>query len=519
MLVASPPPSCKVYTPDKLARAMVYTLQDIPGAMWLEPSVGQGVFLGALHSVGVPPNRIIAIDLDSHPGSGDQLAQTLRPTDFLRWSQITTMRFDRIIGNPPYVSVNKLVRSSQQAALSVKGPSGEGITLGANCWYAFLCASLSVLREGGAICLVLPAAWEYADYAEGVRGRIGSYFSQLSIHRCGQPMFDGVQDGCLVMIARGFRQPGNRTERFEHSNLDALVAKLREPEPKPDPRLYLGGISLQRPIQILNRPDTCRLRDVLEIRLGGVTGDNDYFLMNEAFRRERKLPTASVVPVLSRARHLVSGRLTIREWMILRDNGERVWLFRPPDALLSHPAVRAYIALASESEHGCRKRYKVKTRHPWHRTSLPRGIDGFVSGMSTSGPWICFKGMSRLSATNTLYTIRFLKETDDNTKAAWALSLLTTEVQRTLQSIRRVYPARLFKHEPTSLMNIRVPVPKRVNGAMKQYLAATRAHLSGDVTICQQLADIWFLRPDISTLWCPVRIPSQAYSTSHRSSE
>ena len=47
MRIATPPASCKVYTPGDLAEAMVRALGDFPGATWLEPSHGNGAFVQA----------------------------------------------------------------------------------------------------------------------------------------------------------------------------------------------------------------------------------------------------------------------------------------------------------------------------------------------------------------------------------------------------------------------------------------------------------------------------------------
>ena len=58
---------------------------------------------------------------------------------------------------------------------------------------------------------------------------------------------------------------------------------------------------------------------------------------------------------------------------------------------------------------GCKRRaLKVRSRDPWYRTPLEPVIHGFMSGMSGWGPWVVFREMPRLAATNTLYVVRFL---------------------------------------------------------------------------------------------------------------
>ena len=63
-----PPPECKVYTPPALADAIVSSLASNPDEDWLDPCVGPGAFVKALHVRGVDKSKIIAIDIEWGPG-------------------------------------------------------------------------------------------------------------------------------------------------------------------------------------------------------------------------------------------------------------------------------------------------------------------------------------------------------------------------------------------------------------------------------------------------------------------
>src|SRR5690242_14973426 len=119
MRIAPPPASCKVYTPADLAYAIVRALGDGTAELWLEPSHGKGAFVEAIAGVGVQRNRITAVDLDNKTEPADDLATTVRGVDFLRWASQTERRFDRIVGNPPFVSIAQLPVSLQRSAASV----------------------------------------------------------------------------------------------------------------------------------------------------------------------------------------------------------------------------------------------------------------------------------------------------------------------------------------------------------------------------------------------------------------
>jgi methylase of polypeptide subunit release factors len=116
MRLALPPESCKVYTPSPLADAMIAALGDKPHLQWLEPSHGKGAFVEALARRGISKARIIAIDLDPTSAPGDKFAKVFRGVDFLRWATRTDCRFDRIVGNPPYIAISQLPVSLRGAA-------------------------------------------------------------------------------------------------------------------------------------------------------------------------------------------------------------------------------------------------------------------------------------------------------------------------------------------------------------------------------------------------------------------
>jgi adenine-specific DNA-methyltransferase len=494
-----------VYTPRPLADAIVHALGDDGRAKWLEPCVGGGVFLQALSNLGVPAERIRGLDVEIASEPFDSFARTIRGRDFLSWSLKTRERFRRVVANPPFLALNRLPADVQRAALTVRMPGGGTVPLGANCWLAFLCASISLLERNGSLGFVLPAAWEYSDYGAQLRRVVPRAFEHTEVHRSQNPLFSTVQDGSTVLIARGYRGGiGSRrgvTLRLSHPSGEGLIEAVRTSKPTPSSsnavltpignKVLFGSSGLAKPRKT-GTETWQRLLDVLEIRIGGVTGDARYFLLTEEERAKRGLPQSALRPVLSKASHLVGGRVTEEAWQKLRDDGHRVWLFDPPPSQLTHEAVRAYLELPS-SDGGCRRNaFKVRRREPWFRTPIQPAIDGFMSGMSSWGPWVVFREMPRLAATNTLYLVRFLKGNSPDERAAWAMWLLTTEASSRLRRIGRRYADGLVKFEPGDLGRLMVRTPPRTENAYAKYIVAVGKMLDGDVPGCRKIADTFF---------------------------
>jgi hypothetical protein len=200
---------------------------------WLDPCVGPGAFIAALRARKVRKNRIVALDLESAPGKFDSFARTVRGVDFFRWIASTDARFDKIIANPPYVPIERLSRALQKPILSLNSIDSASFRLNSNYWCAFLAGSLRVLKDGGDLAFVLPAAWEYADYASAVKRQIFDAFCSVEVHRCLKPLFETVSEGCVVLVARGYGTRNGQTAYFEYSVPDELIKSLtvRKKEP------------------------------------------------------------------------------------------------------------------------------------------------------------------------------------------------------------------------------------------------------------------------------------------------
>ncbi len=479
MRLALPPSSCKVNTPPDLASAIVQALGDGPGLSWLEPSHGSGAFVDAIAQLGVPRRRIIAVDLDPAALPSDRLAMTTRGVDFLRWSQERDQRFDRIVGNPPFVSIKQLRVSLQRTAAGIRDIDENPIGRGANTWYAFVLASLRLLKNGGCLAFVLPSAAEFTNYSAAIRASVHNSFRSLEIYRCTRPLFDGVQEGTIVAIARGYGSGPCMVRRRRFRSREGLIQALAS-----------SGQSAGRQCRvrtITNSPTMIPLKSIARIRLGGVTGDASYFLMDEEKRQSLRLPTSALTPVVSKARHLRFACLQREQWNELKNSDERVWLFNPKPLLTrQNSRVKGYLY---PKEGGCnREAYKVAGRKPWYRTPLLSRADAFMSGMGQHGPWLCINEMPDLRATNTLYVVTLLKQHRQD-RYMWALALLSSIAQRQIRGVGRHYADGLIKYEPGPLGEIELPRLRPDADHRILYQQAVTALLALDPATAKEIAD------------------------------
>ncbi len=482
--IATPPESGMADTPELLADVLIRAVGFTDTDSWLDPSAGSGQLVRAALRAGVPADSILAIDLQTQLPALERLSvESLVGTDFLLWARRTSRRFDRVIANPPFVRLGQLQEALRRPALETR-LNGVNITAMANYWVPFLIAGIQLLKPGGSIAYILPAAWEYADYADGVRGLCSESFYELDVHRVGVPMFDGISDGSILLVGRGFgRRPHRPPQVMRHPTLTALSKAVFGNEFPTATRMRERNSSLPK--------GQIRFGDIAQIRIGTVTGDASYFMFNEERRLALRIPRSSVRPVLSKARHIIESEIYRDTWVRLLAAGHRVWLLDPPESDLSNPAVRSYLDLAAE-EGGCRREAgKVMSRDPWYRVPIPERFDGFVTGMSPSVPWVALNRMPGLTASNTLYGIRFRDIQSTEEQAAWCLSMLssTTAISRT--KLAREYPQGLLKLEPSDMARLIVRRPNKTAGARGLYRKATQFIVNGQPRVALALADQW----------------------------
>lgn len=466
---------------------MVSALGDLPGAIWLDPCVGDGAFVGGMVAVKVPKSRILALDLATQEEQRDRLAQTTRGADFIKWASERAAICDRVVMNPPYVALSRLRGRPRRAALAVVVDEGAGrkMALKANYWCAFILSGMRALRVGGAMAAVLPAAWDYARYARRIREAVASGFGEVTVIRSASPLFPGVLDGAVVVVAKQRGAQPCVSHRVEVEDAAAVVQALK--------KLAAGsrvGVTCGLRSVVAKPRQEAKLSDLLDVRIGGVTGDAHYFLMTESERKDRGIPKDALRPVVTRCKHLRRPILDSAEWNRLLKADERVWLFSPSGVILDHPAVSAYIA---EGEEGaCQtERYKIAARTPWYKTPMPRGVDGFLSGMSKRLPFLVMRSMERLTATNTLYIVRFKPSLDRATRFAIGVSLLSSAVRRQLEARARVYADGLLKFEPAELASVQVVLPTELLGARVAFMDATSLLLAGSEREAEAMADGW----------------------------
>ncbi|WP_185868058.1 Eco57I restriction-modification methylase domain-containing protein [Variovorax sp. DXTD-1] len=499
------PASSTVYTPQALAHAMVEAANDGQRCVWLDPCLGDGAFVAEMAALGIAKDHILALDISVKSSQKDAMALTERGVDFIAWAKGHASSVDRVVMNPPYVGLSKIKGAPLEQALQVSLPQGDRLTRRSNYWCAFILRAIECLRPGGHLVAVLPAAWDYAIYARPIQEAVYRAFGLVGVVRCSKPLFSTVQEGTVVLVARNRGAPESTRVRVEVSDLQETIDALRV--------LGAGGRPSSAAVvhALPAQPSSFRrLDELMNIRIGAVTGDSKYFLLSEQERATNNLPVGACTPVLTRARHLTSAFMDRSAWERLRDRGERVWLFRPTPTTQAHAAVIRYLQRGLDGSCNVQA-HKVRSRDPWHRTPLPPKADGFISGTAGGLPFLVLKEMKGLSATNTLYVVSFSRRVELSERAAIGILLLTSSVRRQLVDGARIYADGLRKFEPSDLGRIRIPVVSKLSeNTADVFKSVCERAATGRIEEAQRIADQWLTENLREPEALPLRLPCRS---------
>ena len=401
------------YTPEPLAAALVrWAVRHGEGRL-LDPACGDGRFIAAhRNSFGVEQDAQAAQTAAVRaPNAG------IHQGDFFAWAAQTPQRFDYAAGNPPFIRYQTFSGAVRQRALALcrnLGLQFSGLTAS---WAPFLVATASLLRPGGRMAFVVPAAIGHAPYAAPLLDYFVEHFANVRIVAVRQKLFPRLSEDCWLLFAEGF---GGATpeigftavERLRLANsplMDAVGKAVPVPVQewrslwKRRLRPYLlseGARSLYQEVAV--RADSLRFGTAASVGVGYVSGANDFFHLRPSEAAIWRIPGRFTHPTVRSSRLLPSTVLTdgtLNEW---RRADERMLLLRIPKEARLPAEVSRY--LDSGPGRRAREAYKCRQRKPWY--SVPQiGVpDFFLTYMAGRTPALV-RNSAAATCTNALHAV------------------------------------------------------------------------------------------------------------------
>ena len=397
------------YTPDSVATALVRWAARRETDRLIDPSCGDGIFL-ARHP------RSVGVERDAAAVSAARQRAPwaqVHHGDFFEWAQHTTERFDGAAGNPPFIRYQTFSGEVRKRALRLCADLGaffSGLTAS---WAPFLVATASLLRPGGRMAFVVPAAIGHAPYAAPLIDYLVGHFALVRVVAIRRKLFPRLSEDCWLLFADG---AGGSTTEIHFSSLESFQ----------DPDVPTGGwvavpIDEWRRVwnlrlrpyllspqersvyqAVARRSDSLRLGIAASIGIGYVSGANEFFHLRPSEADRLHIPKEFLYPTVRNSRVLPPGDLTKCTVDTWRSSDQPMLLLRiPKHADLPPPVIRY---LDGEKGRRAREGYKCRTRDPWYSVPDVRVPQFFLTYMAGVAPNLV-RNSAAATCTNALHAV------------------------------------------------------------------------------------------------------------------
>jgi adenine-specific DNA-methyltransferase len=458
-------------TPSPLARDVLLHAQKLfpknTKVRFLDPALGSGAFYAALRRVF--PEKTIAeargFEIDPHYGDAAQAfwadqGLTITHGDFTHAQP--NPNFNLIICNPPYVRHHH-ISGADKIRLNARTKESSGVNLSglAGLYCHFLLEAHAWMAPGAIAGWLIPSEFMDVNYGAAVKKYLLDQVTLLEIHRFDPDdvqFADALVSSAVVWI-QNTPPPANHRVRF------SFGSSLETPDVIKDVSrddLCQEGKWTRFPRQEV-RPaaTTATVSDLFRVSRGLATGDNKFFVLDEAQIKEHGLPQSALRAILPSPKNL-PGDVVEADASGLPTTAKRLFLLDPQmdqvEIDKQYPKLAAYLEMGKDKN--LHERYLCSSRRRWYdqeqRGPAPIVCTYMGRGNRPERPFRFIRNRSKATVANSylaLYPKPALQEKLDKNP------LLLDSIWRQLNAISaedllsegRVYGGGLYKLEPKEL--------------------------------------------------------------------
>lgn len=454
------------YTPQIIADYLTkWAVRDSEDSI-LEPSCGDGSFIRSVQKQVGSVKNTTGIELDSiEAKKAALLGATIVNDDFFSYYQRKIQghcRFDVVVGNPPFIRSQNFDEKYRKIAFSLMEQIGLHPNRLTNVWIPFLVLSTCALKEDGRLGMVIPAELMQVDYAAEVRKYLSDAYDSLTIISFKKLLFSSAQQEVVLLLGEKLSsQKGIRMIEVENAdslqslNVYSSVYEVKDLDHDTEKwtQYYLSNdeIALLRRLRADNR--ISRSEDLFDVNVGVVSGENDFFLIDEKTREQYALEECTI-PIVGRAEQLQGVAFSVKDLQKQVDAGKKMFLFTPEDREYHDlsQAARKYIDYGVSR--GYHKGYKCRIRKHWYVVPRTWKADAFMLRQVNKYARIVFNG-TEAQNTDTLHKIRFLPGVNAESVSAAFLNSYTLAL---CEVMGRSYGGGVLTFEPGEVRKLSIPV-------------------------------------------------------------
>jgi adenine-specific DNA-methyltransferase len=342
-------------------------------------------------------------------------------SDFFSWfRQNTALKFDAVIGNPPFIRYQSFPEPHRTLAMELMTNEGLSPNRLTNIWVPFVVAAVAALRKEGRLGMVLPAELLQVGYAAQLRAFLTDRFKRIDIIACNELFFEKAEQEVVLLLADGLLPGASDTnlcrvtmseartvEEIVGQQPEVILAAAKPKSIRHDNEKWLKYFLTEREIAFMRELRDSGVAMPLSthgsVDVGVVTGKNEFFVLTGAQIAEFDLG-GYTVPLVSRSAHLKGARVSKADWRAMSESGDRVHLLnlKPVEGAKFSDSLRKYI------RHGERQQvhtgYKCSIRKPWYEVPSVWVSDGFLFRQIYDFPRVVLN-QSGATATDTIHRL------------------------------------------------------------------------------------------------------------------
>lgn len=418
------------YTPASIAKFIIEIVSKKISAKKisvLEPSAGDGIFIKELclnKNINKKKLHITAVeivrdefDLFKNLETPKNIELKSINNDFLDFQKNCEIKFDLIIGNPPYIKRSLLSELQYDLCLEINKDFLKSTLSVKNIWSAFLLSSLDLLSDSGIIAFVLPSEFLQVNYAKPLRELLLEKFQRIEVITFNELLFQACkgQDTVILVAEKKSKNKGLFFYNIQDTtNLDPDIKFVKHDTTSK--LKWTSHVLDSDEINLLEKLSSKipKISDLCDSKTGVVTAANNFFIIND------QQATTLEAPSILKKRIIQKSSLLPRGVLLDNDHFEKLIKSEIPCYLLdfNNFKIDGYAKILKYIDDGEKEllhnRYKMRIRNNWFE----------VPNIGTHSPILFFKrchsfprlikNEANVLATDSAYLVHPKDEIDSN---------------------------------------------------------------------------------------------------------
>jgi len=372
--------------------------------------------------------------------------------------------FDAVIGNPPFIRYQNFIEEQRIPAFELMRKAGMKPSRLTNTWVPFIVASSFLLNEKGRLAIVVPAELLQVNYAAELRRFLSDYYNKITIITFKKLVFEGIQQEIVLLLAErnGVGQTGIRAielesvvdlASYEHTDFVNSELKPMDHSSEKWTQYFLskGEIKLLRTLRV--NPDLTEATKVIDVDVGIVTGQNQFFVINNEQIRERRLEDYTL-PIVGRSGHLKGIIFSKADWCANAESNLPAYLIDLPNVPFDELPKAAQEYVMSGEKLGQHTGFKCRIRNRWYIVPSVWVPDAFMLRQVHAYPKIILNEAAT-TCTDTIHRVKLRNGIKGNVIAAAFLNSLTFAFS---EVIGRSYGGGVLELEPNEAEKLPLPL-------------------------------------------------------------